>query len=274
MWREVRLGRRRRRRTALPAGWEDVTEAAVAHWGLLDEAERAELGELMELLVRTKKWEAARGFELTDEIRVVIAAQASLLILGLGIEYYRAVSSIIVHPTTMTLRGVRPGPAAGVVTDAPLAILGQAQHQRGPVVIAWDAARADARHPKRGHNVVLHEFAHKLDMLDDVVDGTPPLPDHTARERWIEVCTAEYRLLRAGGGGYLLRNYAMVNPGEFFAVATEVFFDLPGELLAQKPALYGVLRDFYRQDPARREQLSATRLGGKPPGDFGAGGRA
>jgi MtfA peptidase len=274
MWREVWGGRRRSRRTALPPGWEDITEAAIAHWELLDEAERAELGELMELLMRTKRWEAARGFELTDEIRVVIAAQASLLILGLGVEYYRAVSSIIVHPTTMTLRGVRPGPAAGVVTDAPLAILGQAQHQRGPVVIAWDAARADARHPERGHNVVFHEFAHKLDMLDDLVDGTPPLPDHTARERWIEVCTAEYRLLRAGGGGHLLRAYAMVNPGEFFAVATEVFFDLPGELLVQKPALYGVLRDFYRQDPARREQLSASRLGGEPPGDVGAGGRA
>ena len=274
MWREVWGGRRRSRRTGLPAGWEDVTEVAVAHWGLLDEAERAELGELMERLVRTKRWEAARGFELTDEIRVVIAAQASLLILGLGIEYYRSVRSIIVHPTTMTLRGVRPGPAAGVVTDAPLAILGQAQHQRGPVVIAWDAARAGARHPERGHNVVFHEFAHKLDMLDDLVDGTPPLPDRAARERWIEVCTAEYRLLRAGGGGHLLRDYAMVNPGEFFAVATEVFFDLPGQLLAQKPALYDVLRDFYRQDPARREQRAVTGLGGEPPGDTGAGERA
>jgi MtfA peptidase len=273
MWREVWGGRRRGDRSGLPAGWEDVTGSAVAHWGLLDGAERAQLGELMELLVRTKRWEAARGFELTDEIRVVIAAQASLLILGLDIEYYRAVSSIIVHPTTMTLRGVRPGPAAGVVTDAPLAILGQAQHQRGPVVIAWDAARTDARHPERGHNVVFHEFAHKLDMLDDLVDGTPPLPDPTARERWIEVCTAEYRLLRAGAGGHLLRDYAMVNPGEFFAVATEVFFDLPGELLAQKPALYGVLRDFYRQDPARREQLSVIRPGGEPPSDVSAGGR-
>lgn len=268
MWREVWGGRRRSRRTALPDGWENITAAAIAHWELLDEAERVQLGELMELLMRTKRWEAARGFELTDEIRVVIAAQASLLLLGLDIEYYRTVSSIIVHPTTMMLRGVRPGPAAGVVTDAPLAILGQAQHQRGPVVIAWDAARTAARHPERGHNVVFHEFAHKLDMLDDVVDGTPPLPDHTARERWIEVCTTEYRLLRAGAGGHLLRDYAMVNPGEFFAVATEVFFDLPGELLAQKPALYGVLRDFYRQDPARRER--SAQLGGEPPSDIRA----
>ena len=120
------------------------------------------------------------------------------------------------------------------------------------MIIAWDAARADARHPERGHNVVFHEFAHKLDMLDDLVDGTPPLaPD--ARERWIEVCTAEYELLRSGTDDSLLSDYAAVDPGEFFAVVTEVFFDLPGELRAAKPDLYSVLRDFYRQDPAQRQ---------------------
>jgi hypothetical protein len=100
--------------------------------------------------------------------------------------------------------------------------------------------------------VVLHELAHKLDMLDDLIDGTPPLPDQAARRRWIEVCTAEYRMLRAGIGGHLLWSYAAVNPGEFFAVATEVFFTRPLEMREQKPALYEVLADFYRQDPATR----------------------
>jgi hypothetical protein len=126
------------------------------------------------------------------------------------------------------------------------------------VIIAWDAARADARHPERGHNVVFHEFAHKLDMLNDLIDGTPPLPDAAARRRWHEVCTAEYELLRSGMGDDLLRDYGAVNPGEFFAVATEVFFDLPGEMRARKPALYSVLRDFYRQDPAQRQPGSAA----------------
>jgi MtfA peptidase len=259
MGRDVASRWRWGRRSGLPEGWEEVTADAVAHWSLLDEEERAEMGHLMDTLLRTKKWEAARGFQLTDEIRVVIAAQASLLVLGIGIEYYRAVTSIIVHPTTMVWRGVRPGPAPGVVTDAPVSLLGQAQHQRGPIMIAWDAASAGARHPERGHNVVFHEFAHKLDMLDHIVDGTPPLPDKATRERWIEVCTTEYRLLRSGAGGNLLRNYAAVNPGEFFAVATEVFFDLPGEMQAQKPELYDVLRHFYRQDPAQREQRAIAR---------------
>lgn len=241
-----------RRRKTLPDGWESIAAAAVAHWPLLDDDDRTRMGELMTRLVARKRWESARGFDLTDEIRVVVAAQASLLILGLDLDCYRDVTSIIVHPTTMVLRGPRAGPAPGVVSDAPLPILGQAHDRRGPVIVAWDAARADARHPERGHNVVLHEFAHKLDMLDNLVDGTPPLPDQAARERWIRVCTTEYRLLRMGQGGHLLWSYAGVNPGEFFAVATEVFFGRPVEMQAEKPELYEVLRDFYRQDPAAR----------------------
>jgi MtfA peptidase len=238
--------------SVLPVGWEHWTAAAVAHWHVLDTTERERLGQLMAQLVALKRWEAARGFEITYEIQVVIAAQAALLILGLDFDHYRDVGSIIVHPSTMTVRGPRAGPASGVVTDGPMPILGQAHGRRGPVLIAWDAVRADARHPERGHNVVIHEFAHKLDMLDHVVDGTPPLPDAESRARWVAVCTAEYRRLRAGRGGHLLRPYAGVNPGEFFAVATEVFFAQPAELQADKPDLYEVLRDFYRQDPAAR----------------------
>ena len=235
----------------MPEGWERVAAAAVAHWPLLDDAERERMGHLMAYLLTSKRWEAAQGFELTDEIRLVIAAQASLLILGLDIDDYRDVVSIIVHPTTVTLRGPRAGPAHGVMTDAPMPILGQASDRRGPVIIAWDAARFDVRHPERGHNVVFHEFAHKLDMLDGMIDGTPPLPDADARRRWQEVSTAEYELLLSGPSD-LLNDYAATNPAEFFAVATEVFFDLPRELSARKPTLYEVLRDFYRQDPAQR----------------------
>jgi Mlc titration factor MtfA (ptsG expression regulator) len=251
---------RLRDRQRLPDDWEARAAATVAHWHVLDTVERARLGELMAYLVARKRWEAARGFELTDEIRVVVAAQAALLILGLDVDCYRDVRSIIVHPTTMTQRGPRVSAVAkGVMTDAPLPILGQANDRRGPVMIAWDAARADARHPDRGHNVVIHEFAHKLDMLDNMIDGTPPLPDAAARQRWIAVCTAEYRRLRSGQGGHLLWSYAGVNPGEFFAVATEVFFARPAELEAEKPALYEVLRDFYRQDPSARLRRALAR---------------
>jgi hypothetical protein len=244
--------RRRRGLDRLPDDWQAVTARSVAHWHLLDPGERERLGERVERLVVGKRWEAARGFTLTDDMRVVVAAQAALLILELEVDAYRDVQSIIVHPTTVTFRGPRPGPARGLMTDDPLTVIGQAHGRRGPVIIAWDAARFGARHPERGHNVVLHEFAHKLDMLDDLIDGTPPLPDRAARQRWVEVCTAEYELVRAGLGGHLLWAYAGTNPGEFFAVVTEVFFGRPIELRQEKPDLYEVLGDYYRQDPAAR----------------------
>jgi hypothetical protein len=260
MW----VRRRRRAPAGLPEAWPEVTARAVAHWHLLDAEERHRLGERMEQLLSGKRWEAARGFTLTDEMRVVIAAQAALLILGLEVDAYRDVQSIIVHPTTVTFHGPRPGPARGLMTDAPLTVIGQAHGRRGPVIIAWDAARRGARHPER-QNVVYHEFAHKLDMLDDLIDGTPPLPDRAARRRWIEVCTAEYELVRAGRGGHLLWSYAGVNPGEFFAVATEVFFGRPAELRAEKPALYEVLADYYGQDPAERlARFAALRIPDAP----------
>jgi Mlc titration factor MtfA (ptsG expression regulator) len=119
------------------------------------------------------------------------------------------------------------------------------------VLLAWDAVRRDTRHPGTGHNVVVHEFVHKLDMLDGMIDGTPPLGDEQLR-RWVEVCTTEYRDLRAGEADPLLSDYGATNPGEFFAVAAEVFFDRSVEMAALKPDLYGVFRDYFGQDPAAR----------------------
>lgn len=247
------MGLFRRRRATLAEEWEAIVERAVAHWSHLDDDERERMADLLEGIVTTKRWEAANGFELTDEVRTVIAARAALLVLGLdaGLDAYHDVSTIIVHPSTLRFRQVSGGPTPGTEVDEDVDLLGEASY-RGPVVIAWDAAKRNARHPEHGHDVVLHEFAHKLDMLDHVVDGTPPLPDEAARERWIEVCTRELAELRAGHGGHLLDPYGATDPGEFFAVATEVFFNLPIELQHHKPELYDVLLAFYQQDPAGR----------------------
>jgi Mlc titration factor MtfA (ptsG expression regulator) len=248
-----RFARRRRaralRRGPFPEEWRALLERNVVHWHVLAPDDRARLEAIVVHLVVDKRWEAAHGFALTDEIQVVIAAQAALLVLELGTEAYRGVGTIIVHPTTMHLQGERQGPIPGTRTDSPVPVLGVA-HYEGPVIIAWDSARRAARHPERGHNVVYHEFAHKIDMLDGIVDGTPPLERREQLERWVAVCTEEYQALRAGTDDGFLSTYAGVNPAEFFAVATEMFFDVPIAMRASKPALYGVLRDFYRQDPA------------------------
>jgi Mlc titration factor MtfA (ptsG expression regulator) len=108
----------------------------------------------------------------------------------------------------------------------------------------------DLRHSRRGRNVVVHEFAHKLDMLDDVVDGTPPLGSQELVDRWVAVCTQVFEELDAHGSP-VLDDYGAEDPGEFFAVATEAFFTQPAKLRHHHAALYEVLADFYRQDPAR-----------------------
>ena len=228
-------------------------QRGVAYWNILDEAERQQVAELADFIVGTKRWEAANGFELTDDVVVTIAIQAAVLLLGLDTSYFGKVTTIIVHPTTFSIPGVHATEILGMVDEGPRPLLGEAHHDRGPVLLAWDQVRFAARHRGRGRNVVWHEFAHKMDMLDGVVDGTPLMQDREALERWVEVCAAEFALLRTGESGQLIDEYAATDPGEFFAVTTEVFFDLPVELRAEKPRLYEVLATFYRQDPASRE---------------------
>jgi Mlc titration factor MtfA (ptsG expression regulator) len=247
---------RRRRRRDLPSTWADLVAGSLGEWPHLDEHERIRLGELIDRLLAEKGWEAARGSTLTDEMCTVIAAQAALMVLELGLDAFRDVRAIIVHPTTVVSSAPRPGPVRGVVTDEPIGLLGAAHQQRGPVVVAWDAACNDARHPGTGRNVVIHELAHKLDMLDGLVDGTPPVPGREAYDRWVRVCTAEYQQLRSGGGAPLLRDSGAQDPGEFFAVAAEVFFDQPESMRDLKPDLYGVFVNYFRQDPAARRHVT------------------
>ncbi len=237
--------------------WQHILERNVEHWRMLDLAERERLEFLVAAFFHQTRWEAANGFELTDEVRVVISAQASMLLLGLEIDEYPQLTSVIVHPSTVRLRGDR-AIGGGLRSSGTQALAGQA-HYRGPVVLSWAAARRGARFPAGGQNVVYHEFAHQLDMLDGVTDGTPPLGDDVARERWVEVCTAAYDSVRAEGSP-VLRPYAGTNPAEFFAVATEVFFNRPLDVREHEPALYAELQAFYHQDPAGRAERFAGGL--------------
>jgi Mlc titration factor MtfA (ptsG expression regulator) len=254
------FGRRRERQDRLDAGflpeWRDVLDQRMSHWSQLDDDERARLESIALGLMVDKRWEAAQGFELTDDIIVTIAGQAALLALELPDDCYDDVGSIIVHPTTMVISGEH-SQVSGLVSDEPMSILGEA-HYGGPVLIVWDAVLAEARHPGRGHNVVIHEFAHKLDMIDGTVDGTPPLASREQFDRWVEVCTRVYEEVARGEGGRSLEPYASVNAAEFFAVATEVFFDNPLGLRHDHPDLYEVLGDYYRQDPASRSARQSS----------------
>ncbi|MGZ4675000.1 MAG: zinc-dependent peptidase, partial [Acidimicrobiia bacterium] len=154
------------RRKGLPDDWPDVVAEHVAVWQVLDDGERDTLAAAADWLLRHKHWEAAHGFELTEVMTVTIAMQASLLVLALDVDELREVSAVIVYPAAMVSQGLRAGPIAGTVSDGGLPILGEAHERRGPVLLAWDQAYAASTTPGRGHNVVLHEFAHKLDMVD------------------------------------------------------------------------------------------------------------
>lgn len=246
-------GRSRRRRAALAEPFPDRWRDRLAHrwptWNTLDDDERARLEDLIRLFLADVPFEAARGFTVDDDKRLLVAAQASLLALAMPDDVFSGVTSIILHPRTVVLHGARHVGTGALVTDDPMPISGQA-HSRGPVVLAWSTVGYEARHPERGQNVVYHEFAHQLDMLDGAIDGTPPMQDDL-RERWVDVCTREFKRVRRGED-HVLREYAATDPGEFFAVATETFFAAPLQLREHSPELYDVLAEFYGQDPARR----------------------
>jgi Mlc titration factor MtfA (ptsG expression regulator) len=254
--------RRRHTRRGLPDGWRRILDARSAQWLLLDEAERQRLGELADWLLRERRWEAARGFELADEPRTVIAAHAVLPLLGLDESWYDGVGAIVVRDGSMTQRHTA-GPIRGTYERSPQAVDGESHHGDGPLMVSWRAARREAANPRFGRDVVLHEFAHKIDMHDGVLDGTPLFAedDADAERRWVDVCTAHYEAVRDGDPEAVLRSYAGTNPGEFFAVATETFFTRPLELAERAPDLYAIFADFYRQDPGARVRAHAERAG-------------
>ncbi len=234
--------------------WEPMLLEKYAHWSTLEGGELERMKMLTARFIADNDWEAAQGMEITTDVQVLVAAQAAMLLLGLEIDEYFDVTSIIMHKSTVRLRGVRRG-AAGTMRDGVQHLAGQAT-PKGPVVLSWAAVKRGASRSGGGDNVVYHEFAHRLDMLDGFTDGTPPLGSEEAAARWAQVCTPAYERVQAGDS--VLRGYAATNIAEFFAVATEAFFNRPEVLAEHERDLYDELRRFFGQDPARRIQSSPT----------------
>lgn len=249
------LNRRRRAKLLMqpfPQSWESIIETNVFHDQQLDDAQRVRLRQLVSIFVAEKRWEGCHGLTITDEIKVTIAAQACLLVIGLQDVYFDHVLSILVYPTAY-VGAETEITRAGVVIEGGQARMGEAWY-RGPVVLSWADALAGGKHEQPGHNLVLHEFAHQLDMLNGrCVDGTPPLQNAAQYARWGEVLEPEYERLvddcRQGRKGFI-DCYGATNVGEFFAVLTESFFERPVSLRQHHPATYQVLQDFYQLDPA------------------------
>ncbi len=256
--------RRRRRRALLaepfPTAWFDILRENVRLYDRLNASEKAKVQSFIRVFISEKKWEGCAGFTMTDEVRVTVAALVGILMLGFdtsdaGGEHFEDILSILVYPNAFVARAVVSS-QGGTVLEADTSRVGEAWY-RGPVILAWDQVLSEARHETRGRNVVMHEFAHQLDMLNGrVTDGMPPLDTAAQRRRWIDVVHEHYRQLTAAcdaGYGTLIDCYGAKNLSEFFAVSTETFFELPSAMHELHPELFDVLREFYRQDPTRLE---------------------
>jgi MtfA peptidase len=217
----------------------------------LSSADLERLRDLVVLFLHEKQFAAAAGLELTDEMCWSVATQACILILNLDLEFYGGWSGIIVYPEQFVPRHQHVD-EAGVVHEGDEPYAGEAW-LGGPVVLSW--ADVAGTGYLDGVNVVIHEFAHKLDMLNGDANGYPPLHADMDRSAWARAMSAAYQDFCArvdGGEDTIIDPYATESPGEFFAVMSEAFFELPDVVQDEYPAVYEQFRSFYRQDPAAR----------------------
>ncbi len=234
-------------RYRIPESLWQLALADLPHAGRLPVTGQQRLRELVLMFLARKHFEGAAGLTITDRMRTSIALQACTLVLNLGLDWYRGWSSIVVYPGDFLVqREFRD--EAGVVHRYADELSGESWPE-GPVILSWQAVR-EATHTAQ--YPVLHEFAHKLDMLRGDADGFPPLHAGMDAGSWTRAFRGAYRrFTRAVGRGEEVRidPYAAESPAEFFAVLSEVFFLDPALAHEEFPAVYGQLRRFYRQDP-------------------------
>jgi Mlc titration factor MtfA (ptsG expression regulator) len=233
-----------------PEAWVRIIENNIALYRRLPDELKEELQGYMQIILAEKHFEGCGGLELTEEMKIIIAAEAAILLLGLEKPtYFPKVDSILVYPTTYTAKRMRRD--GYIETESHDALLGESW-ERGVVVLAWDSVENQARDLRAGDNVVLHEFAHQLDQETGGSTGTPVLKGRSSYAAWGRVMSKEFEELRdkvVHHRSDVLRAYGATNPAEFFAVVTETFFDRPAEMKRSHPELYELLKDYYKLDP-------------------------
>lgn len=249
-WRRWRAERTLAKRAIPDALWA-LTLARFPFLAQRGEADRATLRELVTLFLADKEFAGMQGVEVDDGMAVAIAAQACLPILRLGLPCYDGFKGIVVHPDVVVAKR-EVMDEDGVVHHYDEELAGEAM-EGGPVMLSWHDVADAGNSAAWGYNVVIHEFAHVLDMRDGAADGVPLLPDRAARERWLAVLEPQWREFCErveAGEDTLLDPYGAEAIDEFFAVASEVFFVDAASLRAEHPELYELLAGYYRQDPA------------------------
>ena len=261
-WRRRRLLARAR---LDPAAWDQALAAVPAARGLEPDEERR-LRELVVLFLHEKTIEAVRGAEVTEARKLVIAIQACLLILNLGIDWYRGWHTVLVYPEQFV---------TGEVVEDELGIVHVDDGARageswpgGPVVLSWEDVMEGVGGTDDGYNLVVHEFAHKLDMRNGEENGMPPLHPGMDAQVWQRVFSTAYDDFQDDverGRDLIVDDYAGDSPAEFFAVISEAFFEIPEVLRARFPEVYAQLAAFYRQDPAARFSRAGRAVRARSP---------
>ncbi|MEF7614401.1 M90 family metallopeptidase [Aquincola sp. MAHUQ-54] len=248
------LAERRRRRwraQPFPAAWRRILRRRVPLAGRLPAPLQLQLKQRINEFLAEVPFIGCNGLKVTDEMRVTVAAQASLLLLNRPGVRFDALRQVLLYPGAFVVDRVRTGDA-GVQHDDRRVLSGESWSQ-GQVLLSWADVLQGAGDPGDGRNVVIHEFAHQLDQANGAANGAPALARRSHYARWSQVlgtAFAELRHRHAVGEPTLFDAYGATEPAEFFAVASEVFFEQPVRMAAEHPALYAEFRLYYQVDPA------------------------
>jgi MtfA peptidase len=254
-----RWRRKRLRKRPFPDAWLQVLKKNVRFYRALPDEDKRELQQHILVFIAEKNFEGCRGQEITDEVKVTIAAQACRLLLHRETNYYPGLYSVLVYPSAFVAKSYQQL-TPGFYLEGEEFRSGESW-RHGALLLSWDEVEADAAAVNPGHNVVLHEFAHQLDTEDGKADGAPMLPRRSSYIAWSRILGRDFARLRddaAHARDTLLDYYGSTNPAEFFAVATECFFERPAEMRTLHPELYQELTEYYRQDPASIEQSAGS----------------
>src|SRR5215813_23102 len=243
--------RRRLRARPFPKKWLTLVQRHVVFFQRLSRSDRTELLGHIQVFLAEKRLEGCGGLAITDEVRVTIAAQASLLLLHRRTDSFPQLLTILVYPV-MYMAEEKRQVGEHLWEEGTVSRLGETGRRMGSLVLSWGAVKHSAADPADGKNVVLHEFAHQLDFENDAADGVPELATREQQLAWSEIMRIEFASLRAAdesGIPTLLNTYGATDPAEFFAVSVEAFFEQPRALLARHPKLYAALRTYFQQNP-------------------------
>ncbi|MCG6158110.1 M90 family metallopeptidase [Rubinisphaera margarita] len=252
MWNLLRaIVRPEDKSSPLPDTWQQILKVNVPYRNSLSVEMRERLDAGIRRFVEHKYWEGCNGLSVTDEHRLTIAGHAMRLTLGFDDDHFDDVKSILLYPTTY--RAVtKDHIGSGVIIEGQSDRLGEAWY-RGPVILAWSDIQDEIAQSPSKRNVILHEFAHQLDFRNGRdADGVPPIESETDAERWLDVMRQGFERLCDDCRHRrrpVLDCYGTTNRAEFFAVATEAFFETPEDLKRDWPELHAELRRFFRQDP-------------------------